>query len=381
MSELLREEEVSLLLERISSAKTRLDLAYQEHASNHVTMAMRHLRSLEFNLMLRPSGQDSYRSQHCENAQFFYQRGVKGYCILSSTGGYIEGVSHFEPRFNNPLQTIPRKKRLKGNYIFLGDGHHSNMWHTCIVVLRNLAQINRNNSSERQWLFRRNPKILTYSTAWEWSRFLLSLLDLRVAPIDPYTLYTVENLLVPCETDLRTDSHHESFDRISADYSQSNSAITRYSSLRQVRLTVRARIEDFPTPKSHLYNKIYVSRRRAGRPLLNELELERRLMANGFTIVFLEDYEPSRQLEIFASAKVIVSPHGAGLCNMIACADECIIVEIYNPSMNRRTYLAMANEVELGNFMRFPSSPAEGKSHVISIEHFMTFLDSLSLPA
>ncbi|MFP5078167.1 glycosyltransferase family 61 protein [Rhizobium sp. YIM 134829] len=81
--------------------------------------------------------------------------------------------------------------------------------------------------------------------------------------------------------------------------------------------------------KVKLAEKIYISRRdAAGRKMVNELELERRLAAKGFHICILSELSVADQIALTHGAKVIVAPHGAGLSHIMHARPATTIVEI-----------------------------------------------------
>ena len=81
--------------------------------------------------------------------------------------------------------------------------------------------------------------------------------------------------------------------------------------------------------KPTVSNRIYISRRKAGRrKILQESELTSRLEKMGFTCVDLEDLTFQQQILLFKEAEIIVGPHGAGLTNMI-WSEQARIVEIF----------------------------------------------------
>ena len=78
--------------------------------------------------------------------------------------------------------------------------------------------------------------------------------------------------------------------------------------------------------------RIYVSRSGARRRrILNEAELLPLLEKHGFEIVQPGKMSLSEQMETFASAQVVVSPHGAELTNLAYCSPGTEIIEIFSP--------------------------------------------------
>jgi capsular polysaccharide biosynthesis protein len=79
------------------------------------------------------------------------------------------------------------------------------------------------------------------------------------------------------------------------------------------------------------YSNIYISRRKASkRHIVNEEELFTFLEQYGYRMIYLEDLSFFEQAKIFFSAKNIISPHGAGLANLIFIQPKCNILEIIN---------------------------------------------------
>lgn len=65
-------------------------------------------------------------------------------------------------------------------------------------------------------------------------------------------------------------------------------------------------------------SKVFISRRKAlGRRIINETELIESLEPLGFKTYLLEEMSYEDQVKLFAGANVIVSPHGAGLTNIL----------------------------------------------------------------
>lgn len=77
-------------------------------------------------------------------------------------------------------------------------------------------------------------------------------------------------------------------------------------------------------------SRIYISRRKASRGPTNELEVERELEKLGFEILFPENLDFARQVEVFSNASVLVAPHGAGLTNMLFMPKGGTLIEVFN---------------------------------------------------
>jgi capsular polysaccharide biosynthesis protein len=75
--------------------------------------------------------------------------------------------------------------------------------------------------------------------------------------------------------------------------------------------------------------RIYISRRDSRkRTLANETELEAMLTDQGFDVVSLGGLAFEDQVRLFRNAELIVSPHGAGLANVIFCRPGTRLLEL-----------------------------------------------------
>ena len=74
---------------------------------------------------------------------------------------------------------------------------------------------------------------------------------------------------------------------------------------------------------------LYISRSDANhRKVVNEEEVADFLENLGFQVLTLTGMPLSEQLELFASAKVVIGPHGAGLTNMMVAPAKSTLVEL-----------------------------------------------------
>ena len=100
---------------------------------------------------------------------------------------------------------------------------------------------------------------------------------------------------------------------------------------------------------------IYVSRRKSSRPWFRERELERHLGKLGFDIVLAENLSFLDQVKLFAQARVVVGPHGAGLTNAVFMPDGATVVELLNPSWANPVYQVVA-----GTRLRYHAHLSDG---------------------
>ena len=77
--------------------------------------------------------------------------------------------------------------------------------------------------------------------------------------------------------------------------------------------------------------KIFISRQLAGlRRIVNEDALFQELKPYGFTKIRLEDFPWQDQINLFYHAREIIAPHGAGLANLVFCAQKPLVIELFN---------------------------------------------------
>ncbi|MBO0351090.1 DUF563 domain-containing protein [Phormidium pseudopriestleyi FRX01] len=95
-------------------------------------------------------------------------------------------------------------------------------------------------------------------------------------------------------------------------------------------------------------DRIYISRRHASyRRILNEDETIARLSPYGFVPIVLESLSFLEQVALFANAKAIIAPHGAGLTNTLFCNPETQLIEIFSPDMVSVNYWVVSNIIGL----------------------------------
>jgi len=124
-------------------------------------------------------------------------------------------------------------------------------------------------------------------------------------------------------------------------------------------------------------SKIYISRRLAkARRMLNEEELEFELVNRGYEIFFLEDQPISFQILLFRNAEIIVSPHGAGLTNLVFCKKGTKIIEIFT---SKHLEASMFNNSAIRglsyNFLVFESLNNNG-DYIVNVNEITSFIDN-----
>ncbi|MCT7954145.1 glycosyltransferase 61 family protein [Laspinema palackyanum] len=103
-------------------------------------------------------------------------------------------------------------------------------------------------------------------------------------------------------------------------------------------------LDKVATPGLQTPARIYISRRHARyRRILNEEETIARLSPYGFVPIVLESLSFLEQVALFANAKAIIAPHGAGLTNTVFCNPGTQLIEIFSPDMVSVNYWLVSN--------------------------------------
>ena len=98
-------------------------------------------------------------------------------------------------------------------------------------------------------------------------------------------------------------------------------------------------------------NFLYLSRQNASyRKIVNENELIALLNNLGFETFCLESMSFLEQVNLFSKAKVIISPHGAALTNLIFCNPGVKVIEIFSPTYYILCYKHICNYYNLKHY-------------------------------
>ena len=72
--------------------------------------------------------------------------------------------------------------------------------------------------------------------------------------------------------------------------------------------------------------------------LVNNSEIITYLKSKGFKILQLSKLNFNQQIDIFANAKIVISPHGAGLANLVFCKKNTNVIEIKPDNHPNKVY-------------------------------------------
>jgi len=109
---------------------------------------------------------------------------------------------------------------------------------------------------------------------------------------------------------------------------------------------------------------IYVSRELArGRKIANKSVVEPFLEEQGFQRYFLEKMSFEQIVRLFASARVVISPHGAGVANIIFSQPGTKVIEIFSPRAKQigTCYWSMSNAMRHDYWYLFGKEVANEK--------------------
>jgi len=121
-------------------------------------------------------------------------------------------------------------------------------------------------------------------------------------------------------------------------------SINRLNDYRWIRRNILDGISEPPVSSSG--ERIYISRSRGiGRQVVNEDEVMETLSEYGFEKYHLEDRSLSQNAQLFAAADIVVSPHGAGLTDVIF-SEDCTVVEFFG-SQKTETYQILCDTLNL----------------------------------
>lgn len=105
-----------------------------------------------------------------------------------------------------------------------------------------------------------------------------------------------------------------------------------------VRERILSNIDSYGISQVTFSPNIFISRKKSNaRRIINEEEVINTLAEMDFVTYVLEDINWQEQVKIFAQAKIIVAPHGAGLTNMIF-SQNATIIEIFGDKVSHFFY-------------------------------------------
>lgn len=112
--------------------------------------------------------------------------------------------------------------------------------------------------------------------------------------------------------------------------------------------------QNFERPS--ITNRLFVERPLGRRGIENKSEAISILNSFGFSVVELESLTISEQAQLFASAEIVVSPHGAGLSNLIFCQKGTTVIEIFGERYGTPAFAILAASLGLNYIAMFDNA-------------------------
>lgn len=98
------------------------------------------------------------------------------------------------------------------------------------------------------------------------------------------------------------------------------------------------------------HERLYI-RRRFSRKIVNEEEIFPLLAQYGFKSIVLEEMPLEKQVALFYNAQVVLSPHGAGLANLVFCKPGTTVIELFSPTFMEPHYWLISRLLHLDYHM------------------------------
>lgn len=219
----------------------------------------------------------------------------------------------------------PKLQYLEGTVAVLTFCGSHNYFHWLYDVLPRLAMLKTSGIPYTSIIMNPNP----YGPFVEQTWAMLGISESSVIRTNPQTYFEADQLLVPS---LMMNSHYPPWTT---------------DTLRKLLLPHRE--STLATPE-----RIYISRNKAStRRLVNEEEVIRCLEEYSIQPIYLEDWTVAQQIQLFASAKVIMGAHGAGLANLAFCQSGTQVIEIVHEQHVVPTYWMISNHNALDYYMMY----------------------------
>ncbi|MES2734610.1 MAG: glycosyltransferase family 61 protein [Bacteroidota bacterium] len=262
-----------------------------------------------------------------------YQDVLFGGTIISQTNKIIGDISYYQPNPDNQRREPVEKNNLFKQKFFQKPKYFPGVVFSCVIGF---------NGSDNyyHWMFDCLTKLHLLQASG-----LYSTVDwfLMPEPKEEYHRSMLDLLGIPPEKIIfEHECVHIQADKIIATVTErhyNHTAPWMFSFLRKSFLRpdiVRGTGDDF----------IYISRSDSHRRnVANEAELMGMLSTYGFKMLTLTPLSFVEKMSVFASAKIIIAPHGAGLANLTFCTPGATLIELFTETYVCACYSEMALKV------------------------------------
>lgn len=126
------------------------------------------------------------------------------------------------------------------------------------------------------------------------------------------------------------------------------------------------------------HDRIYVTRRKATRRRVrNERALTKLLQKYGFKTYALEELTVREQVNLFSNANIVISPHGAGLANIVY-ADSLTVIELFGES-KKTTFYRLAQLLD--HEYHYLINTERHGDIIVDTHEIETLIDEISAPS
>jgi capsular polysaccharide biosynthesis protein len=133
-------------------------------------------------------------------------------------------------------------------------------------------------------------------------------------------------------------------------------------------------------PNTKTERRVYIHRGRLApnaRHFRNQAAIDDLLKAHNIEIFDPQEHSLREQIETFAAAKLVISPHGAGLTNlMFRRHAPCTVIELFNPGLGTPHYFMMSRQRGF-DYHYLMNLDERGKQNVANSECDVEKLDAL----
>lgn len=105
--------------------------------------------------------------------------------------------------------------------------------------------------------------------------------------------------------------------------------------------------------------RLYISRQKTRRKILNHVDVFPVLQEFGFEEVFCEEMDFAEQVRLFSSAEAIFGAHGAGTLNVLFAPQGAALIEAYNPQVWDHAAHRVASLVGVRHFHLFAGNASK----------------------
>ncbi|MGA2597455.1 MAG: glycosyltransferase family 61 protein, partial [Bryobacteraceae bacterium] len=143
--------------------------------------------------------------------------------------------------------------------------------------------------------------------------------------------------------------------------------------LKEFQKRIAAMYADVRRPRKR---RVLVARKGPARTIHNIEQLQAFLSIHDFETVYLEGMSMLDQILLFQSAEFIISPHGAGLANLLFCEPGAKVIELMPYAELRPFFWMISAKLDLVHGMQFCNS-AEGQDFQSAIQVDIGKLEAL----